>query len=113
MMAREDYYEDAQIIDYISKPDGYGGVKWEQVPGAAIRAGFFVNSSNEAVIAGRLGNKAIFTIQTGINVELEQNDVVLRLSDNRMYRVTSNAVDMTTPKIASDHYREVTAEVIA
>lgn len=113
MMAREDFYEDAQIIDYVSKPDGLGGVMWEQVPGAPIRAGFFVNNSNEAVIAGRLGNKAIFTIQTGIGVELEQNDVVLRKKDNRMYRIMSNAIDMTTPAVADDQYREVTAEVIS
>lgn len=112
-MPREDFYEDAQIIDYISKPDGMGGVSWEKVPGAPFRAGFFVNNSNEAVIAGRLGNKAIFTIQTGMGVELEQNDVVLRVSEGRMYRVMSNAGDMTTPAVASDHYREVKAEVIS
>lgn len=111
-MAREDFYEDAQIIDYISKPDGLGGVRWEQVPGAPIKAGFFVNSSTEAVLAGRLGNKAIFTIQTGVNVELEQNDVVMRMSDKRMYRVMSNAFDKTTPAVASDQYREVIAEVL-
>lgn len=111
-MAREEFYEDFQIIDYISKPDGLGGVSWEQVPGAPFRAGIFVNRSNEAVIAGRLGNKAIFTIQTGLNVELEQNDVVLRKLDNRMYRITGNAIDMTTPAVAQEQYREVNAEVI-
>lgn len=113
MMARQDFYEDFQIIDYISKPDGLGGVSWEQIPGAPFKAGIFMNSSNEAVIAGRLGNKAIFTIQTNLNVELEQNDVVLRKADNRMYRIMSNAIDMTTPAVASDQYREVSAEVIS
>lgn len=112
-MAREDFYEDFQIIDYISKPDGLGGVKWEQNPGAPFRAGIWANQSNEAIIAGRLGNKAIFTIQTGMNVELEQNDVVLRKKDNRMYRITGNAIDNTTPAVALDQYREVTAEVIS
>lgn len=111
-MAREEFYEDAQIIDYISKPDGLGGVIWEQVPGALIKAGFIANNSNEAVIAGRLGNRALFTIQTGINVELEQNDVVLRRLDGRMYRIIGNAVDMTTPSVATDQYREVQAEVL-
>lgn len=113
MMAREDFYEDAQIIDYISKPDGLGGVNWEQVPGAPIKAGFFVNDSNEAIIAGRLGNKAIFTVQTGIRVELEQNDVILRKKDGRMYRIMGNAFDKTTPEVALDQYREVQAEVIS
>lgn len=112
-MPRHDFYEDFQIIDYISKPDGLGGVSWEQVPGAPFRAGISLNDSNEAVIAGRLGNKAIFTVQTDLNVELEQNDVILRKLDNRMYRIMSNAIDMTTPAVASDHYREVKAEVIS
>lgn len=111
-MSREEFYEPAQIIDNISKLDGKGGVIWEQVPGAPITAGFFVNSSTEAVLAGRLGSKAIFTIQTGISVELKQNNVVLRKSDGRMYRVMSNAVDKTTPSVATDLYREVIAEVL-
>lgn len=113
MMAREEFYEPAQIIDYISRPDGLGGVIWEQVPGAPIKAGFIANNSNEAVMAGRLGNKAMFIIQTNLNVELEQNDVILRIKDNRMYRITGNAIDMTTPSVASDQYREVNAEVLS
>ena len=111
-MPRHDFYEDFQIIDYISKPDGYGGVNWEQAPGAPFRAGIYINSSNEALIAGKVGNKAIFIIQTDINVELEQNDVVLRKADNRMYRIAGNAFDKTTPKVATEQYREVPAEVI-
>jgi hypothetical protein len=111
-MARHEFYEDCQIIDYRSKPDGLGGVIWEQIEGAPFRAGIFVNSSNEAIIAGRLGNRAIFTVQTDVNVELEHNDVILRKKDGRMYRIMSNAIDMTTPAVATDQYREVTAEVI-
>lgn len=112
-MARHDFYEDVQIIDYISKSDGLGGVIWEQVPGVSFRAGIFLNNSNEAVIAGRVGNKAIFTVQTDLNVELEQNDVILRKKDGRMYRITGNAIDMTTPSVAMEQFREVSAEVIS
>ena len=111
-MPRHDFYEDFQIIDYISKPDGYGGVNWEQAPGAPFRAGIYINSSNEAIIAGRVGNKAIFIIQTDLDVELEQNDVVMRKADNRMYRIAGNAFDKTTPSVAVEQYREVPAEVI-
>ncbi len=111
-MPRHDFYEDVQVVDYISKPDGYGGVNWEQSLGAEFRAGIFMNNSNEAIIAGRLGSKAIFTVQTDINVELEQNDVILRKKDGRMYRITSNAIDMTTPEVAQEQYRECTAEVL-
>lgn len=111
-MARHDFYEDFQVVDYVSKPDGLGGVSWQQVPGADFSAGIFVNDSNEAVLAGRLGNKAVFTVQTDLNVELEQNDVILRKADGRLYRITSNAIDKSTPAVALDKYRECTAEVL-
>ena len=112
-MARHDFYEDFQVIDYISKPDGLGGVMWDQVEGAPFKAGIYVNTSNEAIIAGRVGNKAIFVIQTDANVELEQNDVVLRKADGRKYRIAGNAFDETTPAVAMEQYREVPAEVIS
>lgn len=112
-MALHDFYEDFQIIDYISKPDGHGGVIWEQMEGAPFRGGIYVNTSNEAIIAGKVGNKAIFVITTDLNVELEQNDVVMRKADGRKYRIAGNAFDKTTPAVADVQFREVPAEVIS
>lgn len=111
-MAFEDFLEDFQMMDYVSQPDGLGGFQMVHTPGAAFRASIYVNSSNEAQIAGRTGNKAIFTIMTLKNVELEQNDVVLRRRDNRKYRITGNAIDKSTPDSAGLQLRSVTAEVI-
>lgn len=112
-MALEDFFEDFQFMDYRSKPDGLGGFIHEHVPGAPFRAAIRVDSSSEAVIAGRVGTKAIFRITTKPNVELEQNDVVLRIKDGRRYRVTGNAIDDTTPDMAVVAQRIVTAEVIS
>lgn len=111
-MALEDFFETFQMMDYVSRPDGLGGFVMQHVPGAHFQAGISVNSSNEAVIAGRTGNKAIFSITTRLNVELEMNDVVLRERDGRRYRITANAIDKTTPDVAQTQYRVVTAEVI-
>lgn len=111
-MALEDFFEDFTMMDYRSTPDGLGGFTHELVEGAAFRAGISAVKSTEAVIAGRVVTKTIFTITTRLNVELEQNDVVLRAKDGRKYRVTGNAIDGTTPAKAHQQYRCVTAEVI-
>lgn len=111
-MALEDFFEDFQFMDYRSNPDGLGGFVHEHVPGAPFRAAIRALKSDEAVIAGRVGAKAIFRITTKLNVELEQNDVVLRLLDGRRYRITGNAIDNTTPDVAQVQQRVVTAEVI-
>lgn len=112
-MALEDFFEDFRMMDYVSTSDGMGGFIMQHVPGADFRAGISANSSTEAVVADRVGTRTIFTITTRLNVELEQNDVVLRARDGRRYRITGNAVDTTTPDIAQQQYRCVTAEVIA
>lgn len=112
-MALEDFFEDFQFMDYRSKPDGMGGFVHEHVPGAHFRAACNANKTNEAVIAGRVGAKTIYTVTTKLNVELEQNDVVLRIKDGRRYRITGNAIDNTTPDVAQVQQRVVTAEVIA
>lgn len=111
-MALEDFFEDFQLMDYRSVSDGMGGFKYEHVPGAPFRAGIDANRSNEAQIAGRTGSKTIFTVITRLNVELEQNDVILRKRDGRRYRITGNALDTTTPDVAREKYRVVNAEVI-
>lgn len=112
-MAFDDFLEPFRMMDYVSQPDGLGGFQMAHVPGAPFSASIYVNNSNEAQIAGRTGNKAIFTIMTRKNVELEQNDVVLRQRDGRKYRITGNAIDKSTPDSAGLQLRAVTAEVIS
>ena len=111
-MALEDFFEDFFFMDYRSEPDGMGGFVHEHVMGAPFRAACHAIKSDEAVIAGRVGNKALFRINTLLNVELEQNDVVFRVKDGRKYRITGNAIDSTTPDVAQVKHRVVTAEVI-
>lgn len=111
-MALEDFFEDFVILNKISEPDGQGGVNWYLIEGAPFRAGIRTVSSTEAEIAYRSGTKTIFRITTPLGVELEQNDIVLRRKDERQYRITGNAIDNTTPDVATLQYRYVTAEVM-
>ena len=112
-MAVTDFFEDFTVIDYVSRPDGLGGVVWDTVEGASFRAGIYHNTSNEAQIAYQSGTKAIFTITTLKNVELEQNDVIRRERDGRTYRIIGNAIDNTAPdKAVNVAIRTVQAEVV-
>lgn len=112
-MSRRDFYEDFIMLNKISGTDSTGQPIWYLEEGEPIKAGIFPNRSNEAVIAGRVGNKALFTIQTDAEIPLEQNDYVLRVKDGRTYRITGNSVDNMTPEVASEQYAEVSAEVVS
>lgn len=111
-MALEDFLESFIFMDYVSVPDGLGGLKYEFREGASFSAGIAELSSTEATIAYRNGLKTIFRITTKLGVELEQNDVVKRVKDGRLYRITSNAADTTTPDVAVVKHRWCTAEVM-
>lgn len=111
-MPRKDFYEDFFMMDKISGTDAFGQPTWHLEQGAPFRAGMYPVKSDEALIAGRVGNKSIFTVQTDASFLLEQNDYIFRVKDGRTYRITGNSIDRVTPVSASDHYAEVTAEVI-
>ncbi len=106
-----DFFEDFTLQDWHSEPDGFGGVIWTLTDGAPFRAGISTNSSNEAQIAQQNGMKAIYTIVHPVTLKLEQDDRVKRAKDGRIYRITTNSSDMTTPGVAQAQYAQVTAEV--
>lgn len=111
-MAVTDFFEEFIFMDYVSVPNGLGGMKFEFHEGTHFQAGILVNSSTEAEIAYRSGVKTIFTIVTEWGVELEHKDVIKRVRDNRLYMITGNAIDNTAPDFADEvQTREVTAEV--
>lgn len=111
-MPLSDFFEPFQLQNWTSKPNGLGGVTWEKTDGAQIMAGISTDSSTEAKIAERNGMKTIYTIVHRQALKLENGDIVRRKSDNRLYRITSNSEDMTTPKKSHEKYAQVTAEVV-
>lgn len=112
-MALTDYFENFRLIKRTELPNGYGGTEITEEVLTTFRAGIAANYSNEAVIAGRTGKNTIFTVTTLLGDELEQHDIIQRVSDGLTLRVTSDAINMTTPAVATVQYRDVTAEVIS
>lgn len=112
-MALEDFFEGFIFVEHDSAPDGLGGEEYELKEGARFRAGIAEISSTEAAIAYRNGLQAVFRITTDLSITLRQNDVVKRVKDGRLYRITSNAADTTTPDVAAVKHRWCMAEVIS
>lgn len=108
----EDYFEPFLFMTKVKVPDDFDVLRDEYVDGASFRAGITTNNSNEAQIARQSGLKTIYTIVHPITMELSQNDRVKRVKDGRVYRITSNSADMTTPSVAQVKFSQVTAEVV-
>lgn len=110
-MSRKDFYEACYTMNKVSGVDALGQPNWYLEKGVPFLAGIYPVSSSEALIAGRVGSKAIFIVQTDATMLLEQNDYIFRVKDGRTYRITGNSADKVTPAIAVEQYAEVTAEV--
>lgn len=106
-----DLMSDCVILDKTTQPDGYGGVTTTWVDGAKIKAALVPTSTSEALQAQRLELVRIYHITTERTVVLKQNDVVKRVSDGLVLRVTEDGTDQGTPDSAMLDMRTVTAEV--
>lgn len=91
-------------------PDGEGGFSttWEE--GAKFSAAITFDTSIEARAAEKQGVTSIYTITTEKSVVLEYHDVLKRLFDGKIFRVTSDGDDKHTPASSTLDMRQVTAE---
>lgn len=110
-MALEEYFEDAILMKRETVSDGLGDTMEVYLDDEYFRAGFSMVSSTQAEIAYRNGTKTIYHITTAKpGMLLEAGDVVKRVRDDRLYRVTNKANE--TPDVARVQQRVVSAEVI-
>ena len=96
---------DKRIVD-----DGYGGYVPGYFPGAVFQAAIVVNNSIEAQEALAAGVVGIYTVTTTKAMNLQYHDVFKRVSDGKIFRVTSDGDDKKTPRSAGLDMRQVTAE---
>lgn len=90
--------------------DGYGGYTTEWSDGAEFKAAITFDTSMEARTADKQGVTSLYTVTTNKAMNLQYHDVFKRLSDGKVFRVTSDGDDKYTPKSASLNMRQVTAE---
>ena len=100
------------FMDKTTQPDGYGSVVIVWQEGAEFDAASVFNTSIEARRAANEGVKSLYTITTTRSLVLTFGDVIKRLSDGKLFRITSDGDDKFTPASASLDMRQVTAEEI-
>lgn len=98
------------IMNKISVPDGYGGRKVTWTEGAEIKGALVFDSSMQARIAMAQGVTSVYTLVTKKSLILDYHDVLKRISDGKILRVTSDGDDLKTPSSASLDMRNVTCE---
>lgn len=98
------------MVEKTRIPDGEGGFITDWKDGAEFQAAITFDTSIQARTAYKQGVSSVYTVTTSKNAKLEYHDVIRRLSDGKIFRITSDGDDVQTPKRASFQFLQVTAE---
>lgn len=90
--------------------DGEGGFIVDWVDGAVFKAAITFDTSMQSRIGEKQGVSSRYTITTSKNAKLEYHDIIRRLNDGKIFRITSDGDDKQTPDSASFQFLQVTAE---
>ena len=98
------------LMEKIRQPDGEGGFITNWTDGVSFEAAITFDTSMESRIAERQGVTSRYTITTNKNAKLEYHDIIRRLNDGKIFRITSDGDDVQTPDRATFQFLQVTAE---
>lgn len=110
MSLLQDAMTDCRMLNKAVVDDGYGGERTTWTNGATFKAAITFDTSVEARVAESQGVTSLYTVTTPRTKVLEYHDVFRRLSDGKVFRVTSDGDDKFTPQGATLDMRQVTAE---
>ena len=98
------------LLDKKRIPDGEGGYTENWTESVEFEAAIAFDTSMEARIGAKQGVTSQYTVTVPRGFKLEFHDVFRRLSDGKIFRVTSDGDDKATPLSASFSFSQVTAE---
>lgn len=101
---------DVVLLDKHRESDGEGGFITNWIESVEFQAAITFDTSMESRIGEKQGVKSRYTITTNKGAKLEYHDVIRRLSDGKVFRVTSDGDDVQTPERASFQVLQVEAE---
>ena len=101
---------DVVLLDKHRESDGEGGFLTEWIESVEFQAAITFDTSMESRIGENQGVSSRYTVTTGKGAKLDYHDVIKRLSDGKVFRITSDGDDKQTPKSASFQFLQVTAE---
>ncbi len=98
------------MLDKRRVPDGEGGYMIQWTESVEFDAAIVFDSSMEARIGAKSGVTSVYTVTLPGDIHVDYHDVFRRLSDGKIFRVTSDGDDKKTPPRASFRVSQVTAE---
>lgn len=98
------------MLDKKRVPDGEGGYITEWSESVPFDAAITFDSSLSARAAAKQGVTSLYTVTLPRGFKLDFHDVFKRLSDGKIFRVTSDGDDKHTPERATFQFSQVTAE---
>lgn len=98
------------LLDKQRIPDGEGGFTENWVDSVNFEAAIVFDTSMEARIGSKQGVTSRYTVTVPRGIRLSFHDVFRRISDGKIFRVTSDGDDKVTPPSASFAFSQVTAE---
>ena len=106
----ETQMEDCVMLEKTSEPDGEGGRRpvWRET--LNFKAAITLSTSIEAVTAEAQGVTSRYRVHVYRPLTLEYHEVFKRLSDDKIFRVTSDGDDVKSPRTSSINMSVVTAE---
>lgn len=102
--------EKCVMLDKKTVPDGYGGYMTEWNDGVIFDAAIVLDTSMEARVGEKAGVTSLYTITTNKKMNLQYHDILRRVRDGKIFRVTSDGDDKYTPDSSTLDMRQVTAE---
>ena len=106
----QDYIFPCVRLHKTTVDDGYGGETTAWVEGARLDIVFSFDNSTEARIAQAQGVTNRYTLTVDRDRSLEYHDVFRRLSDDKVFRVTSDGSDNETPDRSLLNMKQAEAE---
>lgn len=94
------YAKEFCFVDKIRKPDGAGGYIPTWVDGAKFTAIVKHDQTIEAQIAEKTEDIGTYTFIVSKKVSLEDKDVIKRLEDGKIFLITGDSKDKTTPEMS-------------
>lgn len=110
MSLLEEAMEDFIFMNKAVVDDGYGGTTTVWSEGAIIKGAIPYSNSLGTQIAQALGSTSVYQLTVRKDTELDFHDVLKRVKDGKIFRITNNADDYKTPNSAGLNMRQYTAE---
>ena len=110
MSLLDDAFEDFTVMNKAAVDDGYGGVITEWTEGATVKGAMVYNGSSLRRVAEALGSSSSYTFTCRKSLSFDFHDVLKRVSDGQLFRLTNNSDDYKTPPSAALDMRQYDAE---